>query len=354
MINRRRNANLDLLRATAILSVVIFHTLQFVDQYNPIVAKYIHLGSYGVDLFFVLSGYLIGSLYWKELKFNGFVNKIHFLLRRVLRTVPPYLAALALAYSAVFVARGEAFNWGYLIFIQNYYSQMPFFLVSWSLCVEEHFYLVVVLLLPKFISPTNIKYNIRLLIFLSLLPLVFRALNYDLSGHGFSYYSTATHFRFEGLVLGVLIAYLHISTEFKFTTLINHKKSALALIALTLLLLPWAPLGITYVFGFYVVAIIFSVLLLFAVETAETVIAKSRSVKQLAYASYSIYLTHSLAIQAVLFVKENYFDLPMVVHFVMTIVFIYLVGIAFYLVVEKPTMRLRDMMVPSSKRQVYA
>jgi peptidoglycan/LPS O-acetylase OafA/YrhL len=109
--------------------------------------RFVSIGKYGVDLFFVLSGWLIGNLYWREHARFGEVQLLRFWSRRWLRTIPPYLAALALSWLAVKLERREPFDWGYLLFIQNYYQRIPFFLVSWSLCIEEHFYLFVPLLL---------------------------------------------------------------------------------------------------------------------------------------------------------------------------------------------------------------
>src|SRR5262249_42887086 len=133
-----RNSNLDLLRATAIIMVVAFHLVQNSPEPLPTVVMVTQYGKYGVDLFFVLSGWLIGSLYWKELVEFGSVRLRRFLVRRWLRTLPPYLGALFLSWTAVRIARHQPFDFGYLAFFQNYYPVIPFFLVSWSLCIEEH------------------------------------------------------------------------------------------------------------------------------------------------------------------------------------------------------------------------
>lgn len=87
-------------------------------------------GAYGVDLFFILSGWLIGGLYWRERASFGDVRIFQFWIRRWMRTIPPYLAALLMSWFAVKYVRNEPFDYGYLVFIQNYYEVIPFFLVD--------------------------------------------------------------------------------------------------------------------------------------------------------------------------------------------------------------------------------
>ena len=94
-----RNANLDALRAIAILAVLISHTLILAPQKHGVLIRWV--GQFGVDLFFVLSGWLIGGLFWRELRERRDVNVRSFILRRVLRTVPPYYVILPIAWAAV-------------------------------------------------------------------------------------------------------------------------------------------------------------------------------------------------------------------------------------------------------------
>ena len=140
----RRNANLDLLRATAILLVIVYHVVQMWPVPLETLRQYTALGAYGVDLFFVLSGWLVGGLYWREHKVTGRVGVGRFISRRVLWRLPCYLMALAFLWGAVRMGdpQRRAFDPSYLLFLQNYKVTMPYFLVTWSLCMEEHFYLI--------------------------------------------------------------------------------------------------------------------------------------------------------------------------------------------------------------------
>ena len=93
-----RDPNLDLLRAVAIVIVVLFHIGARWPFPRPWLVAATAFGERGVDLFFVLSGWLIGGLLWREWQRFGSVEVGRFLLRRMLRTVPPYLVVLALSF----------------------------------------------------------------------------------------------------------------------------------------------------------------------------------------------------------------------------------------------------------------
>src|SRR4051794_16337700 len=118
----RRLPNLDLIRAGAIIVVVIYHVTGMFQLAEPggIGVQVLALGGHGVDLFFALSGFLIGGLYWSEAAQFGNVGVARFWARRAARTVPPYLIGLMLSYAAVRVMRNTPFDPIYLVFGQNY------------------------------------------------------------------------------------------------------------------------------------------------------------------------------------------------------------------------------------------
>ena len=140
--------DLDLIRATAILMVVGYHVVQWLPAKPKWLLLLTNPGQYGVNLFFALSGFLVGSLYFRERMKYGNVDKSRFILKLITRTVPIYLIALAISFLGSRIFEGEAFEWTYLIFLQNYLEKIPYFKVSWSLCVEEHFYAI----LPFFLT----------------------------------------------------------------------------------------------------------------------------------------------------------------------------------------------------------
>lgn len=149
-----RNFGLDVLRALAIILVLLSHSRFFLVATVP-EARYLQLGGFwGVELFFVLSGLLIGRIIVKEV-----INEKNFSLptfwkRRWYRTIPNYFLFLFLniVYLLTVSYSGPPI-WKYFLFMQNFAWEHPiFFPESWSLAVEEMFYLlfpVLVVLLMK-------------------------------------------------------------------------------------------------------------------------------------------------------------------------------------------------------------
>ena len=139
----------DLLRALAILLVMLWHLprpatpvfLQGLKQY----------GWTGVDLFFVLSGYLIGTQLLSRLARGQRLSLRDFYLRRALRILPAFLVVLALYIFLPGIRENATMQapWRFLTFTMNFgldYSVTGAFTQAWSLCVEEHFYVAFPLL----------------------------------------------------------------------------------------------------------------------------------------------------------------------------------------------------------------
>ena len=144
-----RAAGPDLLRALAILLVMLWHlprpatpaALEGLKQY----------GWTGVDLFFVLSGYLIGTQLFARLARGQPVSLPDFYLRRALRILPAFLTVLAVYIFLPGLRENPTMQapWRFLTFTMNFglnYRETGGFTQAWSLCVEEHFYLVFPLL----------------------------------------------------------------------------------------------------------------------------------------------------------------------------------------------------------------
>ena len=146
-----RVPGLDLMRAIAIVWVMLFH-FRFMITMPHVLYWPARYGWMGVDLFFVLSGYLIGSQLMRPYLKGSAPSLSGFYFRRAFRILPAYLTVLALYFAVPGYreAPGISPAWQFLTFTENFrinYAVDQAFSHVWSLCVEEHFYLVLPLLI---------------------------------------------------------------------------------------------------------------------------------------------------------------------------------------------------------------
>ena len=211
---------LDTLRALAILAVMIFHLSAFLPD---VLAPVERVGWMGVDIFFVLSGFLIGSQLLKPYASGGKLSLADFYWRRAFRILPAYLLVLLLYFMipAWRESPGISSPWLFLTFTQNFlidYSVHQAFSFAWSLCVEEHFYLVLPVLVLLMMKRPSLRKTLILLVAVALAGIVIRSyvLVYVLraasdGGENLAlaylerlYYPTYT--RLDGLLAGVGLA----------------------------------------------------------------------------------------------------------------------------------------------------
>jgi peptidoglycan/LPS O-acetylase OafA/YrhL len=205
---------LDAIRAAAILLVIGGHFSEEVWRIGggPELAiqqlPVFTLGFAGVDLFFILSGYLIGRQLWKELFTTGDVQVSRFILRRGFRIWPLYFAFLI--GMALFRSSHDLL-WPDWLFLSNYRGgALP---GGWSLSTEEQFYISVPLLLLLFKRRLGGARWMGVLAALLLLELVARKVTIDgLRAQGLAGkdLSSAVQYQFhlhcEGLLIGLAIA----------------------------------------------------------------------------------------------------------------------------------------------------
>src|SRR5438034_1694893 len=146
--NRERQPGLDLLRALAIIVVVIYHAALFGFKLPGRVDRF---GWIGVDLFFVLSGYLIGGQLLAPLARDRRINLGRFFARRALRIMPAYFAILAVYFLLPPWREYPEMSqplWKFLLSVQNIALHCgTAFSHAWSLAVEDQFYLALPFLL---------------------------------------------------------------------------------------------------------------------------------------------------------------------------------------------------------------
>jgi peptidoglycan/LPS O-acetylase OafA/YrhL len=141
-----RFPGLDLLRTVAILWVMVFHSY-LVGGVGDHLAGAEQYGWMGVDLFFVLSGYLIGTQVLRPLAAGHSLDFYGFYRRRAYRILPAFVVTLALyaLWPAWRETPGMQPLWQFPTFTFNLlFDQPDNYALShvWSLCVEEHFYLL--------------------------------------------------------------------------------------------------------------------------------------------------------------------------------------------------------------------
>ncbi|HVX00459.1 MAG TPA: acyltransferase [Candidatus Babeliaceae bacterium] len=201
--------SLDGLRGIAVISVILYHCFPFL-----VVTK---IGWIGVDLFFVLSGFLItGILYDTKSTPKYYVN---FILRRVLRIFPLYYFVLLLIFFVlpffpslvnwdfVYYRTHQAYFWSYMqnwLYSRDGFPKNHMLIHFWSLAVEEQFYIF----WPWIVKLSPAKHLLKVTVILILVSVLFRL---DLGFHfGYSivYQYMATLSRMDALLIGAAIAIL--------------------------------------------------------------------------------------------------------------------------------------------------
>jgi peptidoglycan/LPS O-acetylase OafA/YrhL len=355
-----RLGGLDTLRAAAIALVLMSHYMGFVSR-QPTFGTVGKVGWAGVDLFFVLSGYLIGNQILSPLARGEAFSLKTFFARRLLRTLPNYYVVLALylLFPAVLGGSGMASIWRFLSFTQNFglaYGQT--FTHSWSLCIEEQFYL----LLP--VVALGIKRCSR-----SVRPawcVIGGAIGIGMAAraglslaHGYDSFSAEIYYssfcRFDELLPGVAIAMLKNFHGELYASLLRHGNALLAagVVAVVLVLyglqndFPNAFTATTL--GFSLLAIGFALLTLAALSP-HSLLSRIRvpGASRLALWSYAIYLVHKpLFMAARPWLERMHIDTGAPLTVVLVLLAGVIGGWLLFHFVETPFMRLRARWYPA-------
>jgi peptidoglycan/LPS O-acetylase OafA/YrhL len=307
---RERLPGLDFLRACAIGLVVIWHfpasSLPF--HWRPATWA-------GVDLFFVLSGYLIGAQLLKPYARAARPSFGQFFIRRMLRVVPAYLAVLAL-YWLVPVFRGRAHLppwWRLLTFTMNLgrdAGKTGAFSHAWSLCVEEHFYLILPIVVWWLMRRPSFRRAVALAAGIIVGGMLLRAWIWCRYLHGFvagpgeslsyrflEYIYYPTYNRLDGLTVGVALAAIRLFRplwwERAMTAGNRLLLAGLVMLAGAFWICPGMFTFTTAVLGYPLLALGFG-LVLVASLSPQCFLARRRffGATLVATLSYTLYLTH--------------------------------------------------------------
>jgi peptidoglycan/LPS O-acetylase OafA/YrhL len=300
--------DIDGLRALAILLVVIFHAYP----------KFLRGGFVGVDIFFVISGYLITSIIFKGLSEDKF-SLLDFYSRRIKRIFPSLITVLIFCLVAGWfilldseyeflgkhVAAGATYISNFILYRESGYfdidSQLKPLLHLWSLSIEEQFYLVFPLIL---IVAARARFNFLILI--SILFLMSFGLNIFQGNISSSKAFFFPHTRFWELLFGSAVAYVNFYTRSNFDLAINYlfsnksmkfTSNLLAWTGFLLIFLAWIGFNcekITYPSGWALVPTIGAALLILAGEKAwlNKKFFSSKTMVGIGLISYPLYLWH--------------------------------------------------------------
>jgi peptidoglycan/LPS O-acetylase OafA/YrhL len=344
--SEQRLKGLDTLRAAAILGVLVTHYPKIPGQ---VLSRALNLGWVGVDLFFVLSGFLIGGQILKESAAARDISLKSFYVRRLLRTLPAYYVVLA-----IYFFLSPAPGWRDLLFAQNF-DVIRAFTPSWSLCVEEQFYLafpIVILALRQIrVSPLIIPMA-------ALVSLAFRVVNWhiarpDLLAEALAenaylkwiYYPT--YCRLDGIAFGIGLAAIQYLRP-TLWAIVMRRGSALLWSGLFLLALSIPLLWTHYSFarstvGFFVLDLGFALLTASALSPASVFsLYQPPGARILAELAYSLYLTHSLALMAAAIWFSHLSD---AVRLLASIATIATFAILLHSCVEAPMIAYRDRLI---------
>ena len=356
----QRLPGLDLLRAIAISWVLLYHAsiYDLVPDGSPLV----DFGWMGVDLFFTLSGFLIGSQLFRPMACGERLDFGRFYLRRALRTLPAYLVVVGVYFAWPAARETPAIQplWQFLSFTENLFIQVSHgkaFSHVWSLCVEEQFYLVfplVVALLalrPRWWK-TAAASALVLLGGMALRGVIW--MHVATPHHGAAplaymegiYYPTWT--RLDDLLGGVLAAAVRCFYPRRWDAALRRPNATLALgilgvAASTVFFHDQIPDLVPAVLGYPLLALCLT-LTVAAASSERCIIGRYRvpGAGALATGAYSIYLSHKMLFRFVQVHFASALAPYPLAGLVVAVLVALAVGAALYWGVERPFLRLRD------------
>lgn len=338
---------LDGIRGVAILFVMMFHS----SVYS------LSGGFIGVDIFFVLSGFLISTLIILEFKASGTFNFKHFYIRRVIRLMPAMLLLLTGIWAGVFIFNQYfktspsvmfsatlytlfySANWALALNLTPWPAAIDHF---WSLAVEEQFYLFWPFLLYLMLkNKWKSHYIIYTLLLAILLVVIWRSyLWYNDANFGRCYFATDT--RVSGLLIGCLLAIFISEGRIEFTRRIYKVIRLAAYLSLIILLIAlfYANNGFSLMYfgGFELAALLSMFLiagLLFKPEPLFEAVFKFKPLVWIGRISYGLYLWHGVVFY---FISKMSFPFKQIRFFTFSLeigLSILAATISFYLIEKK-------------------
>jgi len=353
-VQAKRAFGPDLIRAVAVTCVLLSHTFPGGTMFPIVALIRATLGMLGVEIFFVLSGYLIGEILIRQLHAGELDSRsgvVGFWKRRWFRTLPNYYLFLLLnIVIAIYVRENLPSDWWrFLYFGQGLHTVHPiFFTEAWSLAVEEWFYLLFPLciwLLIKFFKNRSLAFWLSVGLFI-ILPTILRSYpwfhDYD---NGMR---KVTFLRMDAIMFGVILAFLKLNPKHWMTM---KKLWPIGALGIILLALVSQQLGDkTYVFSrvlyFPLLSLSISLVLPYVSELSRPHPVLDYTVRKISLWSFSMYLSHGpiIIILTGCFVAAGWSTHGMNAAVISVLVWIGTLGISslVYARYEKPLMDLRE------------
>jgi peptidoglycan/LPS O-acetylase OafA/YrhL len=334
-----RNHSLDVLRGIAILLVLGRHAPYV--EYSPYLNLWFRIGWSGVDLFFVLSGFLISGLLFTEFKRSGTIDVKRFWIRRGFKIYPAFytLGSFLVAISLFRTGRVPRALLGDVFFVQNYLPHITDH--GWSLAVEEHFYLMLPLFFAALMWIERKSCDPFRAIPLTSLALTIICLGMRISASSnhalWDQIAYPTHLRIDALLLGVTLGYY-----FHFQSL-QVRRRWLIMLCGCLLLLPAFAFGTGSIFtatvGLTMTSLGYACILIWAIGLQWK---RAWALAWIGRYSYSIYLWHAIIAT---FSKNTIGEtrLSFGIYLVASLV----VGGVMAKLVELPLLRIREHLMPA-------
>jgi peptidoglycan/LPS O-acetylase OafA/YrhL len=352
-----RRLDLDVVRGVAIVLALGWHFSQHASG-NPVLdalqSPGRRFGWAGVDLFFVLSGFLMGQLVLRERVRTGGFDGRRFTLRRMLRLWPVLYVFLAV-YALAGHDPVSAYLWQNALHVQNYTGSSLQHL--WSLAVEEHFYLLLALLFPLFARRRgSVRLLVGLLLGVLVTCLALRGIGVA-SGVADVWLQWRTHFRMDALAAGVLLAVIRVHAPSAFDRLSRWRPLWAAVTAGGVWVLAavgnTGPVGATLGYTVAYLTGAAFLLLLHGAAWVPRAGALTRPLAAVGRYSYGIYIWHLFAAELALrwlpgLDAHSSGPLAQLVKFGAAI----LAGVVVTRTLERPALRLRERLVPAAPRSV--
>jgi peptidoglycan/LPS O-acetylase OafA/YrhL len=333
--------SLDGMRAVAILAVVAYHL------------GHMPTGLFGVDVFFVISGYLITGLLADEQRRRGTISLARFYGRRALRLLPVLVVVVAgclIIGSAVLPERQVRDLWWSTLFVATYtanfrainYVDMPLLSHTWSLAVEEQFYVVWPLPFSRLATRVAPRRLAAWLVALAVASALWCAVDYW-RGAALARLSDLPDTHASGLLIGAALALLVGSTSWTTPPRLRPYLHVLSYLAAAAVLVSFRVVidngAFPYLGGFLIISVLTGVVLVDQISTTPSKLAlvlRHPVAVLIGRWSYSLYLVHLPVIQLL-----QTTDISRTAQVPLAFGVSMLLAMVLHVAVERPALRLR-------------